>query len=148
MLEKCKKRLFSFQNAHNLPSDSPQRLGPRLLWQSNLWHHIVYLCHIWCCIEVHNVTSHSDIMHRLKTLAILAKAKILPVTFLYYEAVSRLMLDMHIQSTPINIVKLFTKTSHIHTYKTQSSTSLLFSTKYSGLNLQKGFLVSRCQNLE
>ena len=83
------------------------------------------------------MTSRSDIMHRLKTLAILAKAKILPVTFLYYEAISRLMLAVHIQSAPINIVKLFTKTSHIHTYNTQSSKSLLFSTKYSGLNLQK-----------
>ena len=57
-------------------------------------------------------------MYRLKTLAILAEAKILPVTFLYYEAVSRLMLDVHIQSAPINIVKLFTKTSHIYTCKT------------------------------
>ena len=24
------------------------------------WHHILYLCHIWCRIEVHNVTSRSD----------------------------------------------------------------------------------------
>ena len=45
-----------------------------------------------------------------------AKAKILPVTFLYYEAVSKLMFDVHNQSAPINILKLFTKTSHIHTY--------------------------------
>ena len=133
VLEKCKKHFFSFQNAHNLPSDLPQRMGPSLWWQSNLWHDIVYLCHIWCCIEVHNVTSRSNIMHRLKTLAILAKAKILPVTFLYYEAVSRLMLDVYIQSAPINIVKLFTKTSHIHTCKTRSSKSQLFSTKYSRL---------------
>ena len=29
--------------------------------QSYLWHHIVYLCHTWCCIEVRNVTSHSII---------------------------------------------------------------------------------------
>ena len=43
------------------------------------------------------------------------------------------MLAVHIQIVPFNIVKLFTKTSHIHTYKTQSSKSLLFSTKYSEL---------------
>ena len=66
-----------------------------------------------------------------------AKAKILPVTFLYYEAVSKLMFDVHNQRAPINILKLFTKTSHIHTYNTRSSKSQLFSTKYSRLNLQK-----------
>jgi len=47
-----------------------------------------------------------------------AKAKILPVTFLYYAAISKLMFDVHNQSAPINILKLFTKTSHIHTYNT------------------------------
>ena len=61
----------------------------------------------------------------------------MPVTFLYYEAVSNLMLDVHNQSALINIVKLFTKTSHIHTNNTRSSKSQLFSTKYSRLNLQK-----------
>ena len=59
------------------------------------------------------------------------------VTFLYYEAVSKLMFDVHNQSAPINILKLFTKTSHIHTYNTRSSKSQLFSTKHSRLNLQK-----------
>ena len=47
------------------------------------------------------------------------------------------MLDMHNQSAPINIAKLCTKTSHIHTYNTPSSKSQLFSTEYSRLNLQK-----------
>ena len=72
---------------------------------------------------------------REHAIPLFAKAKILPVTFLYYEAVSNLMLDVHNQSAPINIVKLFTKTSHIHTYNTRSSKSQLFSTKYSRLNL-------------
>ena len=66
-----------------------------------------------------------------------AKAKTLPVTLLYYEAVSNLMFDVRNQSAPISILKLFTKTSHIHTYNTRSSKSQLFSTKYSRLNLQK-----------
>ena len=87
---------------------------------------------------------------REHAIPLFANAKILPVMFLYYEAVSKLMLDVHNQSAPINIVKLFTKTSRIHTYNTWSSIkSKLFSTKYSGLNLQKkGFLACWCQNLE
>ena len=59
------------------------------------------------------------------------------MTFLYYEAVSKLMLDVHNQSAPINITKLITKTSHIHTYSTRSSKSQLFSTKYLRINLQE-----------
>ena len=74
---------------------------------------------------------------REHAIPLFAKAKILPVTFLYYEAVSKLMFDVHNQRAPINILKLFTKTSHIHTYNTRSSKSQLFSTKYSRLNLQK-----------
>ena len=41
------------------------------------------------------------------------------------------MLDVHNQSAPISIMKLFTKTSHIHPYNTRSSKSQLFSTKCS-----------------
>ena len=74
---------------------------------------------------------------REHAIPLFAKAKILPVTFLYYEAVSKLMFDVHNQSAPINILKLFTKISHIHTYNTRSSKSQFFSTKYSRLNLQK-----------
>ena len=41
-------------------------------------------------------------------IPLFVKAKILPVTFLYYyEVVSKLMFDVHNQSAPINIVKLF-----------------------------------------
>ena len=56
-------------------------------------------------------------------IPLFVKAKILPVTFLYHEVVSKLMFDVHNQSAPINIVKLFTKTSHIHTYNTGSRSS-------------------------
>ena len=79
---------------------------------------------------------------REHAIPLFTKAKILPVTFLYYETVSKIMLDLHNQnqSAPINIVKLFTKTSHIHTYNTWSSKLLHF-----GLNLQKtGFLTCWC----
>ena len=68
---------------------------------------------------------------REHAIPLFAKAKILPVTFLYYEAVSKLMFDVHNQSAPINIVKLFTKTSHIYTYNTldhRSRSSLVQST--------------------
>jgi len=66
--------------------------------------------------------------------------------FLYYEAVSKLMFDVQNQSAPINILKLFTKTSHIHTYNTRSSKSQLLSTL--DLTYKKGFLACWCQNLE
>ena len=77
---------------------------------------------------------------REHAIPLFIKANVLPVTFLYYVAVSKLMFDVHNQSAPINILKLFTKTSHIHTiliYNTRSSKSQLFSTKHSRLNLQK-----------
>jgi len=57
--------------------------------------------------------------------------------FLYYEAVSKLMLDVHNQSAPINIVKLFTKTSHIHTYNTRSSKSQLLMQSTLDLTYKK-----------
>ena len=63
--------------------------------------------------------------------------KILPVTFLYYEAVCKLMLDVHNDSAPSNIMKRLTRTSNIHTYITRSSTSQLFSVKYSRLKMQR-----------
>ena len=63
--------------------------------------------------------------------------KILPVTFLYYEAVCKLMLDVHNDSAPSNIMKRLTRTSNIHTYITRSSTSQLFSVKYSKVKMQR-----------
>ena len=41
------------------------------------------------------------------------------------------MLDVHNDTVPSSIMKLFTRTSNIHTYTTRSSTSQLFSVKYS-----------------
>ena len=64
-------------------------------------------------------------------------AKVMPVTFLYYEAVCKLMLDVHNDSAPSNIMKRLTRTSNIHTHITRSSTSQLFSVKYSRLKMQR-----------
>ena len=47
------------------------------------------------------------------------------------------MFDVHNDSAPSNITKLFTRTSNIHTYNTRSSTSQFFSVKYSRLKMQK-----------
>ena len=41
-------------------------------------------------------------------------AKILLITFLYYEAVCKSMFDVYNDSAPSNIAKLFTRTSNIH----------------------------------
>ena len=60
------------------------------------------------------------------------KAKILPITYLYYE-----LLDVHNDSEPSNIKRLFTRTSNIPTYTTRSSTSQLFRVKHSKLKMQK-----------
>ena len=49
---------------------------------------------------------------REDAIPLFVKAKILPVTFLYYEVVSKLMCDLHNQSAPINIVKLFIIKQH------------------------------------
>ena len=64
-------------------------------------------------------------------------AKILPITFLYYEAVYKLMFDIHKDSAPSNFMKLFMRTLNIHTYNTRSSMSQFFSVKYSRLKMQK-----------
>ena len=72
-----------------------------------------------------------------RAIPLFVNAKMLPITFLYYEAVCKLMLDVHNESTPSNITKLFTRTSNIHTYNTRSSTSQLFSVKYSRLTMQE-----------
>ena len=39
---------------------------------------------------------------REHAIPLFVKAQILPVTFLYYEVVSKLMFDVHNQSAPIN----------------------------------------------
>ena len=70
-------------------------------------------------------------------IPLFVNAKILPITFLYYEAVCKLMFDVHNDSAPSYITKLFTRTSNIHTYNTHSSTSQFFSVKYSRLKREK-----------
>ena len=70
-------------------------------------------------------------------IPLFVNAKILPISFLYNEAVCKLMLDVHNNSAPSNITKLFTRISNIHTYNPRSSTSQLFSVKYSRLKIQK-----------
>ena len=82
-------------------------------------------------------------------IPLFVNAKILPITFLYNEAVCKLMLDVHNNSAPSNITKLFTRTSNIHTYNTRSSTSQFFSVKYSRLKMKKKSLFACwCQSLE
>ena len=82
-----------------------------------------------------------NLFHRSKRTChrLFARAKILPVTFPYYEAVSKLMFDVHNQSAPINILKLSTKLNILYSYLQYSIIQIAaLSTKYSRLNLQKG----------
>ena len=47
------------------------------------------------------------------------------------------MFDVHNDGAPSNIMKLFTRTSNIHTYTTRSSTSQLIRFKYCRLKMQR-----------
>ena len=76
-------------------------------------------------------------------IPLFVNAKILPITFLYYEAVCKLMFDVHNDSAPSNITKLFTRTSNNYTYNTRSSTSQFFNVKSSRLKMQKKKAFSR-----
>ena len=60
-------------------------------------------------------------------IPLFVNAKILPFTFLYYEAVCKWMLDVHNDSAPSDIMKPFARTSNIYTCTTRSSTSQLYS---------------------
>ena len=65
------------------------------------------------------------------------EANVLPITFLYYESVSSLMYDIgNNGKAPTNMLKLFQKTSNIHSYNTRSSTSGKFVVKSSRLEIQ------------
>ena len=109
----------------------------------NLWTHCLGQC-IQCLFKQKQVLRLIYFTDRREhAIPLFAKAKILPVMFLHYEAVSKLMFEVHSQSAPINIVKLFTKASHIHTDNTRSSKSQLFSAKYSRLKLTKKKTFSR-----
>ena len=63
-------------------------------------------------------------------------AKILPLQALYYESVCSLMHDVHNNTTPDNILKLFSRISSVHTYNTHASSSGHFYTKESRLNVK------------
>ena len=63
-------------------------------------------------------------------------AHILPLSFLY-EYVSNLMHDINNNNAPLNILKLFQKTSSIHSYKTRSSTSENFYVQSTRLEIHK-----------
>ena len=70
-------------------------------------------------------------------IPLFVKAKCLPITILYYEAVCKLVLYVYKDSAPSNIMKLFTRRPSIHTYTTCLSQSQLFSVKYSRLKMQR-----------
>ena len=61
---------------------------------------------------------------------------VLPVHFLYYEAVCCFMHDVANQIAPSNILDLFIKTSHVHSHNTRSSTSQNYYQKFSRLEVQ------------
>ena len=67
----------------------------------------------------------------------LVYANILPLSFLYYEYVSNFMYDINNNNAPLNILKLFQKTSSIHTYNTRSSTSGNFYVESTRLEIHK-----------
>ena len=64
------------------------------------------------------------------------EANVLPITFLYYESVSTLMEDINNNKALTNMLKLFHKTSSIHSYNTRSSMSEKFYVKSSRLEIQ------------
>ena len=49
-------------------------------------------------------------------LSLFINAKILPIAFLYWEAVCKLKLDVHNNRAPSNIMKIFTRTLNNYTY--------------------------------
>ena len=53
------------------------------------------------------------------------------------EYVSNLMHDINNNNAPLNILKLFQKTSSIHSYKTRSSTSENFYVQSTRLEIHK-----------
>ena len=56
-------------------------------------------------------------------------SKVLPLSFLYYQSVLNLMHDIDERNAPINILKLFSRTSNSHHCSTGSSTSQNFYIK-------------------
>ena len=146
---------------------------PFLMWTLECWIQLIsyFVASTWHLVNIYNslilpyitygllawgnasncylkriLVLQKQVLRFIYFIPLFAKPKILPVKFLYCEAVSKLMFDVRNQSAPNNILKLFTKTSHIHTYNTRSFKSQLFSTV--DLTYKKGFLACWCQNLE
>ena len=73
---------------------------------------------------------------RADAIPLFLDTSVLPVHFLYYEAVCCLMHDASNQIAPSNILDLFTKTSQVHSYNARSSTSQNYYQKFSRLEVQ------------
>ena len=73
---------------------------------------------------------------RAHAIPLFLNTSVLPVHFLYYEAVCCLMHDVANQIAPSNILDLFIKTSYVHSYNTRSSTSQIYYQKFSRLKVQ------------
>ena len=73
---------------------------------------------------------------RAHAIPLFLDTSVLPVHFLSYEAVCCLMHDVSNQIAPSNILDLFTKTSHVHSYNTLSSKSQNYYQKFSRLEVQ------------
>ena len=71
------------------------------------------------------------------TIPLFIDSKTLPLNFLYYESVCRLMYDVNNRTAPENILDLFSRTSDVHSYSTRSTSSQNFYVKESRLNSQK-----------
>ena len=64
----------------------------------------------------------------------------MPPSFLYYQAVSNLMNDIHNKSAPRNIQNLFKTTNDIHALNSRSSKSLTFLYQSFRLEIQKNYI--------
>ena len=73
---------------------------------------------------------------RAHAIPLFLDTSVLPVQFLYYEAMCCLLHDVANQIAPSNILDLFIKTSHVHSYNTRSSTSQNYYQKFSRLEVE------------
>ena len=77
---------------------------------------------------------------RVHAIPLFIDAKVLLLSFLYYESVPSLMHDMSNNNAPLNILKLLDKTcktSTVHSYNTRSPTSGNFFVQTSRLEIHK-----------
>lgn len=74
---------------------------------------------------------------RTHAIPYFAQSNILPITMLYFNFSSTLMLDITTNSAPQNISNLFTSTQDIHQYNTRSASSGNYYINHSRLNHHK-----------